>query len=232
MKIFKINNFLFIFLLSTLCSLLYTHSFAEERTSMDTELDKVWGLDKSIDVVKEERFLNQGMHEFTIASGVIPNNPYYLYLPVIFRYSYFFTEELGLELNGRYLLSFNSDLKTFLDDREFYSSKGDPEKLVWTGGGNLSFVPFKGKISLMGSKLFHFNICFYLGGGGIGIKYIDNGAEKSKVTGYGELGLGTRMYLSKHFALRLDYRNMMYPAVEGSIAFPADITFGISGIIK
>jgi outer membrane beta-barrel protein len=206
-------------------------AFAEEKLPMDRELDKIWGLDKSMEVVKEDPFLKEGMHEIALQSGLVPNDSYYSFFPLALRYSYFFTESLGIELNGQYLIGIDSDLKNFLDDMEFFRTR-DPEKLVWSGGADFIFMPFRGKLSIMSAKLFHFDVGFFLGGGGLGLSVVENGNKTSKTTGYGEFGLGMRMYMNKNFSLRLDYRNMLYPRNEGGIGMPVFLTVGAGYIIK
>lgn len=201
---------------------------AEEKEQIDYDLERIWGVERDVSVIQKRVFEKDGRFEFSVNSGIVPNDEFFLYFPIGARVDYFFTEDIGIELAGAYIFSMNSDLKGFLDKQKFFSSVELPQKLQFYGGLNGVWNPIHGKISVLGEKLSHFDMALYFGAGMIGTKVYKGHVEKNKYSVYGNVGAGLRFYLSDSSALRLDYRHFFYPAEGGGVSFPAEITLGFS----
>lgn len=203
-------------------------SFSKEKEPIDEALDKIWGKEREIEVIQKRVFEKIGRHEFTLYTGTIPNDEFFMYFPLGLKYNYFFTETIGVEWQGAYLFKINSDLKAFLDKQEFFSSIELPQYLLFYTGISGLWAPIHGKISAFGSKLYHFDIALYFGAGMMGTKITKGQKVKNKYDVYGDVGTGFKFFLTDTLALRLDYRHYFYPAEGGGVSYPAEITLGFS----
>ncbi len=205
-------------------------AFAEEKSQLDTYLDKYWGDKRKVKVIQKRLFEKQGRIALTPHFGVIPNDEFFNYVPLGLRVGYFISEDLGLELWGQYLFSMKSDLEAFLND-EFFIKTTTPQVLLWNSGLNGLWSPIHGKLGIFTKKLWHFDFHLAFGAGAIGTTVRtrkEGGAKKSRVDVAGNIGVGARMYVIDWGAVRVEYRHFFYAATDevGGVSFPAEITFG------
>jgi len=205
-------------------------AFAEEKSQLDSYLDKYWGEKRKVKVIQKRLFEKQGRFALTPHFGIIPNDEFFNYVPLGLRVGYFISEDLGLELWGQYIFSMKSDLEEFLND-EFFIKTTTPQVLQWNAGLNGLWSPIHGKLGIFTKKLWHFDFHLAFGAGAIGTVVRtrkEGGEEKSRVDVAGNIGVGARMYVIDWGAVRVEYRHFFYAATDeiGGVSFPAEITFG------
>jgi len=214
-------------------------ALAQESGVMDKYLDKYWGEKRKVKVIQKRLFQKDGRHELGIFGGTIPNDEFMMYYPVGARYNYFFSEDLGIELFGSYMIGSESELSDFLADKQdgfgIQIKTFLPQKLEWTAGLEGLWSPVHGKVGLFTSKLFHFDFHLAVGVGAmatevrtrdIGILEAGEASRKKKYDVAANLGTGVRMYFTDWIALRIEYRHYFYAAEQGGVSKPAELTLG------
>lgn len=127
------------------------------------------------------------------------------------RGSYHFNEEFAVEAGGGG--GFNQELQ---DIRVLTADVALPKGVQQLGyaDGGITFSPFYGKLALMAEQVAHFDGFISTGLGVV----IDN--SPSPVHPAFELGVGSRLFLSRWLTLRGDLRNYTYPVdTAGRITF-------------
>lgn len=225
--------------LAAFIGLFASSAFAQEAGVLDKYLDKYWGEKREVKVIQKRLFQKDGRHELGIYGGTIPNDEFMMYYPLGLRYDYYFSEDIGVELFGSYIIPVQSELSDFLADRE----KGFdvkiktflPQKLEWTAGLEGLWSPVHGKIGLFTSKLFHFDFHLAVGVGAMGtdVRTEDIGklkegesARKHKVDVAANVGTGVRLYFLDWLAMRIEYRHYFFAAEQGGVSYPAELTLG------
>ncbi len=212
-----------------------TGAFAQDAGLMDKYLDKYWGKKRSVKVIQKRLFQKDGRHEFGLFFGTIPNDEFMMYYPVGGRYNYFFSEDLGFEAFGQYMIGQESDLSVFLEDPDTFNVAIQthlPQKLVWTAGLEGLWSPIHGKVGLFTSKLFHFDVHVALGVGAIGTEVStreQGGARTSKIDVAANAGAGVRMYFLDWLAIRFEYRHFFFAAAPeggGGLSYPLELSLG------
>ena len=79
--------------------------------------DLYWADKRKVDAIQKRDFLKDGRHEFTLHTGVIPNDEFYTYVAMGLRYSYFFAEDIGMEIWGTYEHALKTDFEELLEQR-------------------------------------------------------------------------------------------------------------------
>jgi len=194
-----------------------------------------WGTNRrNIKVIEPRLFRKDTRHEFTLFIGVVPNDDFFVYLPVGLRWNYFFAEDFSVEVWGLYDANIASGLRDFLQEKTNDALLVEiPQTLVTMAGVDVTWSPFHGKIAMIGEHMATFDFHIAFGAGFIGTEVVD---PSTKLTEFradvsGNLGLGVRMHLTDMLSLRLDYRQYFYPAASeagGGLAYPMEITLGVS----
>ena len=199
-----------------------------EPTTVDKAFDLYWGKKRDIRVIQKRLFLKESRWEISLLTGIVPNDDFWMYFPLGGGIAHFFSEDVGVELSGAYILSTNSDLKDFLQNNGLDVDL--PQSLMWRAGINGLWSPFHGKVGLFTSKLLHFDFSAIFGVGAIGTNVLDpyTRQEKGKVDISGNAGAGFRVWLSETVALRLEYRHYFYPAEGGGVSLPAEFSLALS----
>jgi outer membrane beta-barrel protein len=214
------------------CLLLASTALAEEQKPVDKDLEYFWGSKRKVETIQKRQFLRDGRHEFTLFSGAIPNDDFFVYYPIGARYNWYFSEDFSFELNGAYLFESASDLEGFLETNQVINVQVYlPERLMWYAALDGQWTPIHGKFSAFTTKLTHFDINFSFGAGVMGLNTLHNKEEKMKYAPMGNLGAGMRFYLTDWVALRLDYRQYFYVSGKdeyNGLSWPAEITLGVS----
>jgi len=211
---------------------------AQESTLLDENLDKYWGETREIRTIQKRLFLKDTRWEFSLFSGVIPNDDFQIYLPMGARVTYYFTEDFAAEISGAYSLALQTKLKDFLTS-EFESTGGTSAQIFltqtiqWYAHADVLWSPFHGKLGLLTSKLFHFDFYVALGAGVMGLEVDPPGASlatETKITPAGNAGVGAMMYLMDFMAVRLDYRHYFhqFQGPGGGLSYPAELTLGVA----
>ena len=132
---------------------------------LDREFDLYWAEKREVRNIHKRLFLKESRHEFSLYSGVVPNDDFFTYLPVGLKYNYYFSEDFALEVAGSYFNKFNRDLKDFLENEILSGGQIDvqlPQYLVWQAGAGVLWTPIHGKVGMFDTKLGHFDFGFFL----------------------------------------------------------------------
>jgi outer membrane beta-barrel protein len=197
-------------------------------------LDSEWAERRLIRTIQKKEHRKDSRHEFTLFTGVIPNDEFYSYLPLGLRYDYFFTEDIAIELWGEYIFAFETGLQKYLEDASSDQLLVEiPQTLEWVVGITGVWSPFHGKMGIADGALGQFDVHLAFGAGLLGTKVTDEESHEEKRTfnPSGHLGLGFRFWLHEHVTVRLEYRQFFYPADQaagGDLAYPAEFTLGVS----
>ncbi|MCC6621137.1 MAG: outer membrane beta-barrel domain-containing protein [Deltaproteobacteria bacterium] len=201
----------------------------EDTRELDARLKRYWGTEmREVQTLQKRLYRKEDRFEFEVYSGVIPNDEFFSYYPLGLRAGMFFTEDLGAEVWGSYLIRVNSDLEDFLEENFRDSLRVNvTQSLQWLAGANLLWSPLHGKLGFFTEKLAHFDMHLAFGVGTIGTTVRDLGVEESKIDIGGNVGIGMRFFFNDTIAMRFDYRQFFYAAEAGGLSHPAELTLGV-----
>ncbi len=203
---------------------------AQEHGDLDRYLDKYWAEKRDVRVIQKRLYQKDGRHEFTPFFGFIPNDEFYMYYPVGGRYTYYISEDIGIEAFGSYIFHTHSDLADFLDQQHRLETNL-PQRLQWTAGIEGVWSPIHGKLGMFTSKLAHFDWTLMVGVGAMGtvVQTAEEGGKtKGKVDVAGNVGTGLRFFILDWLAFRFEYRNYFFAADGGGLSHPVELTLGVS----
>jgi outer membrane beta-barrel protein len=200
-------------------------SAQEERSALDKDLDKVWGKERDIKVIQKRVFEKDKRHEVGLLLGAIPNDSFFNFFPVGLRYAYFPLESVAVEFSGAYVASSQSQLQK--DIKSFSTAiktvkLGD--RVEWYAGVNAHWIPIHAKVSILNKKLTSLDLGVTIGFGLIGSKVNEDNKWETRWS-YDHaipfniqmnIGLSLHWFLTDYLAIRLDYRNYIFPAYPGS----------------
>ncbi len=189
---------------------------AQEASSTSTSQAVNTGTGKTLQerirAVSRRSFLKTGRFELTPQSGFSLSDPFIRSWIVGARGAWHFTEEFALDFGGAYaFLPQQLDIFRVLDiDPEEVNRRIDEKfgqnKLVGYADVGVTFSPFYGKVALASELVGHFDVFVSAGAAAV----IDSSAQ---VFHPGlEVGLGSRLYLTRWLAARVDVRNYAYAA--------------------
>jgi outer membrane beta-barrel protein len=148
----------------------------------------------------ERDFVKTGRHELTVQGGYYVSDLLDGTYVVGAAYTYHLTEDAGIEASFAYSQVRSSVASRLEHDRGVQIlPKQDSVYLAFT---NLVWAPVHGKMRMFADSIVHFDI---YGSAGVGI--IDNATSFGAA---GQFGLGTKIFLSKSWAMRLDVRDQLY----------------------
>jgi outer membrane beta-barrel protein len=210
---------------------------SEMSLSAHKRHDLYWADKRKVDAIQKRGFLKESRHEFTLHTGVIANDEFYTYVAMGGRYSYFFAEDIGMEIWGTYEHALESDFRDLLQNRAEQLLKVEvPQSVLLLAGVNAVWSPLHGKFAMFDSSLVHFDAYLSLGAGFILTMIRDlvgseTGLEPDMA---GNVGMGFRIFLTDWVSLRTDMRQYFYPAWDpqgdesAKVAHPFEITLGVS----
>lgn len=191
-----------------------------------------WATVRGIQTIQKREILKDGRLAITAYAGLIPNNIFEQYFPVGARLNYYLLESLSVELSGAYALGSETDLRKYVLDQQGINASG-----VLLGDVQIAHVTFGvtysllfGKTAWRNNSVQYFDL-FVFGGAGVVIKETtaDFGREpETSGDVEGALGIGLQYFLNNNMALRLDYRQFIFPKVTGGVANPSEASLGFS----
>ncbi len=211
---------------------------------IDQELEKYWNVELAVPTTENPLFTKKGTFELAVAVGVLPNDSYYLGLPVGVRAGYHLTGSLALEAGFSYVLTSDSDLHTFLKTAGksgLLQNVKKPPHLYMLTSLDLVYSPFHGKVGIFASKLSSFDIGLLVGAGMIGVDIddatfgcapgqgvsldpnADSAQIESKLVPAGHWGAVLRFYLNEWAAIRWEVRQFGYKP-EDAFLFPIEFS--------
>ena len=227
-------------------------AFAQDKKGADDktfegplkeQLEEYWAVDRDLPMIKDRLFELDGRFGLGVMAGVTPSEPFYVYVPLGGRLSYFFANELGVEVSGSYMLSFNTQLNDFLAEKRaggFNPELDTEDKFIWNAEAVVSWHPLYGKWALLQRKLSHLDFSFALGAGAIGMTRPDVNRANSidSIQPALVFGAGLGFFLGEKSLLRFDWRSRPYvgPAFETAqyeeqtfisrVQVPTELTLG------
>lgn len=147
-------------------------------------------------------------HELGIAAGYIPDDDFYEVFPVGAYYMFSFNEHWAWEVaRFQYALNLEKNLKKDLEDR-FGVSPEEFSEPRYLAHSNIVYKPFYGKFAFRNKRIVNSETFFVLGGGVVQFENKRNfEASTSELAPSLSVGLGTRLFLSKSWAMNLELRN-------------------------
>ena len=204
-------------------------SATEAERELDEDLQLFWGKRRAIEVVERRLFEKDGRIDITLVGGVIPNDDFLVYYPVIGRVGYNFSEAFAVEASFAYAIDVNSDLTNFLVDTIGLKRADIQEVIDLYYGVNILWAPIYGKVSLLGTKLTHFETFIGLGGGVVHSTEFDeenpNGQATRKPAG--NTVLGFRWFVTDLINIRTEYRHFFFEKFGGGISTPVELSLGL-----
>jgi outer membrane beta-barrel protein len=205
-----------------------------QTLEVDNLKKKYWekGEDTSLRVVQNRTYSKAKKFELGVFAGTISTDPFLSVKNFGGHLGYFFNEEFGVDfIYWTNFVSGSSALSALQQQTGLTSDTNEPKSFY---GGEFTYSPIYGKLSLSGKMIIYYDL-FLLAG--LGITKTETGNLFTP-----EIGLGQQFYLAKKTALRIDYRLTFYheniedkihPATLGQIVssrntFNNVITLGIT----
>lgn len=193
-------------------------------------LDMEWADKRMIKSIQKKGFLKENRHQFTLHTGIVPNDEFFIYVPVGLRYNYWFSEDISAEGWATYQIA----IETGLEESLRKNSQGAfiievPQSLLFMAGANVTWSPLHGKFEAFDTVV-GFDIYLAFGAAYIMTVVREAGGNDEAIEHDigGNVGIGAQLYISDFLSLRLDYRQFVYPAFVGDVAHPAEFTIGVS----
>lgn len=202
---------------------------------IDTELQRYWNVELAVPTTTNPMHTTKGAFELSIGAGVVPNDSYYLGLPLSVRAGFHMSETLALEGAFTYLVALDSDLHSFLKDQNLLQNVHKPPHMFMLGAVDLVYSPFHGKVGIFASKLSSFDIGLAIGVGVVGANLDGenpyDALTEASIVPAGHWGAVLRFYVSDWMAIRWDYRQFAYKP-EDAVLFPVELTLSAAFLLN
>lgn len=201
-----------------------------EKLSPDDPM--YWATVRGIQTIQKRTILKDGRLALTAYAGLIPNNIFEQYFPVGARLNYYLLESLSIELSGAYAFGRETDLRKYVEDDQGINASG-----VLLGDVQIAHVTFGvtysllfGKTAWRNKSVQYFDVYVFGGVGAVIKETTADFGREPETSGdvEGSLGIGLQYFLNKDMALRVDYRQFIFPKVTGGVANPSEISLGFS----
>lgn len=185
-------------------------------------------LQERIRAVSRRSFLKANRFELTPHSGFSTSDPFTRSWVAGARGAWHFNEEFALDFGGAYAF-FPQQLDIFrvlnVEPEDLDLDKLSSTALIGYADAGITFSPFYGKVALASELVGHFDVFISAGAAAV----FDTSAQL--VHPGLELGLGSRLYLTRWLAARVDVRNYAYANDTGGQLGLANLTmlnFGLA----
>ncbi|MGZ3697677.1 MAG: outer membrane beta-barrel domain-containing protein [Bdellovibrionota bacterium] len=175
---------------------------SDDTVDVESIKQKYWagGNPAEMGVVQNRLYSKEHKFELMAFGGVTISDPFLTVETVGLDLGYHFTEIFSAHLLGwKSFVQPSSALTTFQQTIGATTNNNPPQYYV--GGEGAASVLY-GKLSLVGKAIIYYDFHFLLGMGATGT---DNGVFATP-----SIGVGQRIYAAKFFAVRVDYRLMLY----------------------
>lgn len=206
---------------------LATAAGAQDSEAIDRQLDSYWSVERDLPTIQEKLYSRDGRFGVGVYAGMLSSEPFYWYVPVGGRLSYFFSDHVGLEVGGQYMGS-ESDPGPLTNETEIHDffvaeleDNFDPatdleDRFLWRANAVLVWNPLYGKWAFTKNKLTHFDINLVLGGGAVSVLRPNYERTEASTIITPELvwGGGVHFFLSRKILLRADGRFYTYVGAD------------------
>jgi len=215
---------------------------------LQEELDNYWSVDRDLPVLEDKLYSKAGRFGVGLFVGMLSSEPFYWYVPVGGRVSYFFSDQLGVEVGGSFmdapdLLANKTDMYNFLAGDQgpggFNPATDLDDRFLWRADATFVWNPLYGKLSFLNNKLGHFDFNLAVGGGVVSVERpsLDRSVATTEIVPELVLGTGVHFLLNNNWSVRADGRFYVYQGAESSsnegdflkqVAIPAEFLLGVS----
>lgn len=212
---------------ATFAALVTSTSAATAQDPLEKELENYWTVERDLPVVQDRLHERAGRFGLGIYTGMMSSEPFWWYVPVGGRLTYFLNNHIGLELGGQYTGSAGSagpftqstEIHDFFANRlgDAFDADTDLEdRFLWRANATLVWNPLYGKWSFLNNKLSHFDFNLAIGGGAVSVLRPDFRRTEATTTITPELvaGGGVHFFMSKRLLLRADGRVYLYQGAD------------------
>jgi outer membrane beta-barrel protein len=204
-------------------------SATEAEKDLEKDMEVFYGKRRRIKVVEKRLFEKDGRLDAALVGGIIPNDDFLVYYPVIGRVGYNFSEAFSVEATFAYAFDQNTELTTFLEDTIGLKRADIQEIISLYYGVNILWAPIYGKIGLLGSKLTHFETYIGVGGGVVHTTEFEpeNPAGNEARKPAGNTVVGFRWFITDLINIRTEYRHFFFEKFGGGISTPVELSLGL-----
>ncbi len=169
-----------------------------ERVDLKAIQRDYWANQKNSEVEAVQNRLYTKTHRFEIGlfGGVVNTDPFLNVRDYGMSLGFYLSESIGIKaVYFKDSVSYSSAHDTLTKVNNITANTNFPRDYY---GGEFSFNPLYGKLSLLGKSILYSDL-FLLAGGGM------RGTESGSIPAV-TVGLGAQLYVSRFLSLRLDYR--------------------------
>jgi hypothetical protein len=182
--------------------------------------DAAWAESDSMVVIQRQAYERSGRWSLSVFGGLVPNDPFEVYLPVGLRLGLFLNESFEVQLSGSYLdaLAVDRDLRDRVAS-DVQLSDHQVARLQWSAGWTLLSAKgrwFGGEMRYLRAHLL----------GGFGIVLARDASDEIDPRPEGLFGLGIEAHLSDTTSLRVEARQGVFQRADGGALLPMEISVG------
>jgi outer membrane beta-barrel protein len=219
---------------------------AKDRALLDQKLDSYWSVERNLPSLQKRLYERENRLSVGLFAGMLSSEPFYWYVPVGLRASYYFTNSLGIELEGSFtdmpgVLNHNTALSDYLETQrptDFNATKKE-DRFLWRANAMVVWHPLYGKFAFLQRKLSHFDFNLAAGLGVVSVERPDELRESvsSAIEPEVVFGGGVQFFATQELVIRLDgrfyvYRGPVTPANKDSfftrLQVPVEFLVGAS----
>lgn len=183
-------------------------SGSEEKVDISDLEKKYWSTkDTDFNVVQNRLYSKSGRLLLSANFGTLINDPWSTGQAYGGSAAYYLSEHFGIEGIFDYVNSTDNTASQRLITKGAYP---DNNKINQFFGVNFLWAPVYAKMSLMSSTIIYFDMQFGLGAGFQSYVQQRDDGNQTKQAAAVELDVTQHFYLSKHFAIRIDFKNRWY----------------------
>ncbi len=178
-----------------------------------------WADQDEIVVVQRQPYERDGRWPVTLYAGLVPNDPFVVYLPVGLRVGRFFNESLLSEISVSYL-----DMLAV--DREL---RGEVTSSVQLEDHQVARAQWTAAWTLLAAKGRWYDERVYLRGhvlGGFGAVLARDAEDSLDPRAEGVFGVGFEVHLSPASSLRVEVRQSIFERQAGGTLLPTEVSIG------
>lgn len=207
-----------------------------QGAALERDLELRWGRTRAIEVVVNRRYPKDLRFELDVFAGVMPNDPFLVYLTPGLRLAFHVTEQWAIEVGGAYSLGIDTGLRRELNDADALVQARLRDQVLGRFGLAVLWSPVYGKMAWTNRTVGHFDLYFLAEASGLYTDAVPEMDLKGGLWGGLGLGFGFRFFVSTLLSLRVELRQRL-EVREGlgddaiRISWPTEISLGLSFLL-
>ncbi len=196
-----------------------------EKVDIQDLEQKYWApKDTEFSVVQNRLYTKAGRFGVSLQGGAMINDPYSEGTQYGGAVNYYFSETMGLEAQYHRTNSRNNQsTQDYINQVNLSGTVPNHGKLQGYMGVNFNWIPIYAKMSLLEKKILYFDLAI---SPGVGMSEY----KQQRASGNGDvlqsftysLDISQHVYISKHFAIRLDMKNRFWTEKVADFNFGTD----------